>query len=188
MDFLSTPYSLEGYPMIVFYAIGLAGFLLVFFRPYWAFLFTVFCLAARNFHAAVFTRPPLLGPYCNLNDLLMWISLLALARWAIQEEDLWAPKVLVAILVINYLGAMQSFFQYGFIADVERPLWATAIFPVMFLVAANFINSHEKARHFYWALFIGALLAAAQHLYFVKYQLAALLSSISESNTKYSIS
>ena len=171
MEFLVTAYSMKGYPLIVFYAIGLTGFLLVVFRPYWAFLFAVFCLAARNFQAAVFTRSPLLGQYCNLNDLLMWIGLLALLRLAFQERELWAPKILVAILAINFFGAFDSLFEYGFIAHVQRSLWAAAIFPTMFLVAANLVSSQEKARYFYWALFTGALLAAIQHLFLVDSQI-----------------
>ena len=148
MDFLITAYSMKGYPLIVFYALGLSGFLLVVVRPYWAFLFAVFCLAARNFQAAVFTRPPLLEQYCNLNDLLMWIGLLALLRLAFQERDLWAPKILVAILAINFFGAFDSLTEYGFIAHVQRSLWAVAIFPAMFLVGRQFCQQPGKGPPF----------------------------------------
>jgi hypothetical protein len=173
MDFLITSYDIhQGYPLIVFYAIGLAGFLLVVVRPYWAFLFAVFCLAARNFHYAVFTRVPSLGMYCNLNDLLVWIALLAMVRLAFQERDLWAPRILVAILAIIFIGAFQSLYEYGFIVHVQRSIWAVAIFPAMFLVAANIVSSPGKARQFYWALLAGALVAACQHLLFIDYQFA----------------
>jgi hypothetical protein len=171
MEFLVTAYSMKGYPLIVFYAIGLTGFLLVGSRPYWAFLLAVFCLAARNFQAAVFTRAPLLGEYCNLNDLLMWIGLLAMVRLTFQERDLWAPKILLAILAINLLGAVDSLTEYGFSAHVQRSLWGAAIFPAMFLVGANLVSSQEKARYFYWALFAGALMAAIQHLFLVDAQI-----------------
>ena len=171
MEFLVAAYSMKGYPLIVFYAIGLTGILLVVFRPYGAFLLAVFGLAARNFHAAVYTRSDLLGQYCNLNDLLMWIGLLAMVRLALHERELWAPKILVAILAINLFGAFDALTEYGFTAHVQRSLWAAAIFPAMFLVAANLVSSQEKARSFYWALFAGALLAAIQHLFMVDAQI-----------------
>lgn len=167
MDFLIAAHSLKGYPLIVFYAVGLIGFLLVVARPYWAFLFAVFGLAARNFNGAVFTRSPLLGQYCNLNDLLLWIALLALIRLAFQTRDPWSPKIIWAILAINFLGAMQSIYVYGFIPDVERSIWAELIFPLAFLAAANFVDDAAKARDFYWALFLGAVVAALQHGTFI---------------------
>jgi len=77
MEFLTTitQNTHVGYPLIFFYLVAVVGIILVIFRPYWAFLFSLFCLAARNFHAAVYTRTLFFGPYLNLNDLLEWIAI-----------------------------------------------------------------------------------------------------------------
>jgi hypothetical protein len=170
----------KGYPVEVFYAAGFVGLALIVFRPYWAFLFAVFCLAGRNFHAAVFTRTEALGAFLNLNDLFMWICVLALGVFILKRKTFWAPKVLIALFIINYLAAMQSFFQYGFESEVLRAVWAAAIFPVMFLVGANLVTTEKDAYQIYWALFLGAVVAALQHLVFINIQLPMVVRPTSE--------
>jgi len=140
----------------------------VFFRPYWAFLFALFCLAARNFHAAVFTRPPFVGHYLNLNDLLLWIALFAMMFDMFRTRKmLFMPKILFAIFIIVFIGNVQSLFTFGLEEYVLRRIWSTAIFPILFLVSANMVRNEERARLFYWAFFGGAFAAAAQHMVFI---------------------
>lgn len=170
MDFLitATQYTHVGYPLIFFYLIALVGIVLAVFRPYWAFLFALFCLAARNFHAAVFTRPPIFGPYLNLNDLLLWIALFAMIFEILRTRKMiWMPKILFAIFVLVFIGDIQSLFKYGTEEHVLRRIWSTAIFPILFLVSANMVKNEERAKLFYWALFWGAVVAAIQHMYFI---------------------
>jgi len=171
MDFLAPPTQFQhfGYPIAIFYIVAFIGLGLLFFRPYWAFLFSLFCLAARNFHAAVYTRTEFLGPYLNLNDLLLWIALFALIVELLHKrKTLWMPKILAAIFVLLFVGDLQSIIKYGCAEEVLRRLWSTAIFPILFLVAANFVNDAERAHSFYWALFLGAVTASLQHLFFIK--------------------
>lgn len=170
MDFLTatSQYSQLVYPLIIFYLIGIIGIILVIFRPYWAFLFALFCLAARNFHAAVFTRIPIFGPYVNLNDLLLWIAIFAMFFELIRTKKmLWMPKILFAIFLLVFIGDVQSLFKYGTEEHVLRRIWSTAIFPILFLVSANMVKNEERARFFYWALFLGAVFAAVQHMFFI---------------------
>ncbi|HEC92923.1 MAG TPA: hypothetical protein ENI51_08045, partial [Candidatus Atribacteria bacterium] len=122
---LFPPYLVHaGYPLLVFYLIALVGFVLIIVRPYWALLFAVFCLASRNFHAAVFTRTPLLGPYVNLNDLLQWIAIFAMLFELFNtRKRIWAPKILLALFGLIIIGDLQSLLKYGFAENVLRRIW-----------------------------------------------------------------
>ena len=185
MEFLktSTQFSHLGYPLIVFYLVALVGFVLVIFRQHWALLFSLFCLASLNFHAAVFTRTLFFGPYLNLNDLLLWIALFAMLGECLRtRKRIWAPKILLAIFVLIIIGDLQSIIKYGFIENVLRRIWSTAIFPIMFLIAANVVYNTKRARLFYWALFSGVTIAAVSHMIYVysiiDYQANILYSQI----------
>jgi hypothetical protein len=171
MDFLGPPTQFQhfGYPLAIFYIVAFIGLGLLFFRPYGAFLFSLFCLSARNFHAAVDTRITFLGPYLNLNDLLLWIAFLALIIELLHKRKaLWMPKILAAIFALIFIGDLQSLVKYGFIEEVLRRIWSTAIFPILFLVGANLVNDEKRAHSFYWALFLGAVTASIQHMIFIK--------------------
>ena len=178
MKFLTTltQVSHAGYPFILFYFIACIGIVLIFSRPQTAFLFSVFCLAAKNFHAAVYTRTPFLGPYLNLNDLLLWIALLAMiTKYMKEREKIWAPEILLAIFGVVIIGDFQSLFMYGAKYQVLQRIWSTAIFPLMFLVGANMVKHEKEARDFYKILFIGVVFASIQHLYYVYFQQNVIL-------------
>lgn len=177
-----------GYPAFLFYLVAGIGLTLIFFRPFWAFLFSVFCLTARDFHAAVFARPSLFGPYVNLNDLLLWIALIALLVEIIRKKKkMWVPPILLAIFGLIIIGDFQSIFKYGFSENVLRRIWSTAIFPIMFFIAANMIYNTKRAKKFYWALFFGATLAAITHM-IVIYHRIALQGQITDPSTIRTIS
>jgi len=171
MEFLTTitQNTHVGYPLIFFYLVAVVGIILVIFRPYWAFLFAFFCLAARNFHAAVFTRTPFAGPYLNLNDLLLWITLFAMVFELIRTRKMvWMPKILFAIFILIIIGDIVSLFKYGTEGFVLRRIWSTAIFPILFLISANIVKNEKRAKLFYWVFFVGAVFAAIQHMIFIK--------------------
>lgn len=160
------------YPLIFFFIIGLIGFLLVFIKPYNAFLFSIFCLSARNFHAAVHTRSPITGVFLNLNDLLLWIAFFSMLMLYWQKrKKIWIPGILAAIFGIIIIGDIQSILRYGTAHQVLRRIWSTAIFPIMFLVGANMVQNEKKAGYLYKALFLGAMLAAMQHCFYVLYKI-----------------
>lgn len=180
MDFLTTQaqFTNVGYPLIYFYFIGFIGFALALFRPYWAFLFSLFCIAARNFHAAVFTRTPIFGPYLNLNDLLLWIALSAMFFELIKTRKIfWMPKILFAILILIIIGDIVSLFKYGTEEYVLRRIWSTAVFPILFFVSANMVKNGERAKSFYLAFFFGAVLASVQHMIFIRSATFASMSA-----------
>jgi hypothetical protein len=169
MEFLKTQTQFMhiGYSLIIFYMIAFIGFILIIIRPYYAFLFTLFCLSAKNFHAAVFTRTPFFGPYLNLNDLLLWLSFFGMIFELLKRRRIYIPKILLAIFGLLIIGDLQSLIKYGFIEEVFRRIWQTAIFPVLFLVSANMVTNIERAKLFFWSLFAGAIVASLQHLYYL---------------------
>jgi len=158
-----------GYPIILFYLIAIIGFLLIFIKPYWAFLFSAFCLAARNYHAAVFTRIPSLGPYLNLNDLLEWIAIIAMVVDMIKfRRKIWVPGILLIIFGLITIGDLQSLIKYGFEEEILRRIWSTSIFPIMFLISTNMVFNENRAKSLFWTLFLGAVFAAIQHIFFIQ--------------------
>ncbi len=167
MDFLdfSVQYLNLGYPPIIFYLLLAAGVLLLLFKPRWAFYFAIFCLAARDFQAAVFTRPTAFGSFLNMNDLLLWISVFAMLRYKLFKTRIWMPKILVLIFILIVIGAVQSIAKYGFGDSVLRPIWQSAVFPIMFFVGANMVDSADRAKSTYWMIFFGAVLASIQHVF-----------------------
>ncbi|HEB74537.1 MAG TPA: hypothetical protein ENJ03_04885, partial [Candidatus Desulfofervidus auxilii] len=84
------------------------------------------------------------------------------------RRKIWAPGVLLALFGLIIIGDLQSIFKYGLAENVMRRIWSTAIFPIMFLVSCNMVFSEDRARKSYWALFIGAVLAAIQHIIYVR--------------------
>jgi hypothetical protein len=170
----------QGYPEIVLILVAIIGAILVCFRPRWAFLFIVFGLACRNYDMAVFTRTSLLGEFLNLNDLFVWIALLAMVRMIWQEGIVWAPKILLLIIAILIVGTLQSFFQYGFDYGVIRAVWACWIFPLMMLVSCNMVKNTRDARLFYWTLFFGSVWAALHHFQYMQQQVTIGSVSIGE--------
>lgn len=173
------------YPTAVFYIVALIGFSLILIRPYWAFLFSLFCFSARNFHAAVFTRTALFGQYLNLNDLLLWIALFAMIfdLWR-RKETLWMPKILFTVFIIVVIGSIQSLVKYGTEEFVLRSIWSSAVFPLSFLASVNTVKNNERSVLFFWVLFVGATLAAVQHMIFLIYRtMPEVYSSISEVRT-----
>ncbi len=113
---------------------------------------------------AIKTRIPYLGEYLNLNDLLLWIAVLAMLRIVWRGQKIWVPNIVLAIIGIIVLGAFQALSQYGFHYLVMRDIWATCIFPLMFIVGANMLRNIQDARLFYWTLFLGSCGAALQHM------------------------
>jgi hypothetical protein len=168
----------QGYPAEVFYLAALIGVVLLLFRPRWALFFMVLGLAGRHFHMAAFTRIPVLGEFLNLNDLFLWTGFLAMARLVLENRRFWLPNILLALFGILLLGSFQVLFLYGFHRDVMQELWRSWIFPIAFLVGANLVRDNQDARLFFWALFLGALGAAVQHLVFIQYRIETYEASI----------
>ena len=179
--YLDAQVSQIGYPIILFYLVAIMGVILIFLKPSWAFLFSVFCLAARNYHAAVFTRIQPFGAYLNLNDLLEWIAIISMIIYSIKiKRKIWVPGILLVILGLIAIGNLQSLIKYGFEEEVLRRIWSTSIFPIMFLTSANMVFDENRAKRLYWALFLGAVFAAFQHMFFILDKIKFLVNNYAE--------
>lgn len=154
----------QGYPAAVIYVAAFIGVALMLYRPRWAFLYVVFCLAARNYHMAVYTRTPFLGEFLNLNDLFLWIGVGAMIISGLEKRKIWFPWILCIIIGILLLGTFQTLFLYGFHYQSLRETWAAWIFPIMFVVGITFVRDNYDARLFIWSLFLGSACAALQHM------------------------
>ena len=117
---------------------------------------------------AVFTRTPFIGEFLNLNDLFLWIGVLAAVRMIWQGKKLWAPKILVAIIAILVVGDFQAVFQYGFHYEVLQTIWWEWSFPLLMFAGAIMVRDEQSARYFYWALFLGSFGAALQHFVLIE--------------------
>jgi hypothetical protein len=162
------PFEIHGYPVEVFYVAAFIGLVLLLLRPKWAFFFSVFCLSMRHFYMAAFTRTPFLGEFFNLNDLFLWIGVLAMLRNVWNDKSIHMPPILAAIFGVITVGSFQVLYLYGLNHDVMQEIWRAWIFPIMFLVGANVVRENEDARPFFWVLFLGSLGAALQHLLFLQ--------------------
>ena len=168
MDFLYQQFPDKGYPISLFYGVLLVGGILIFLRPFYAFIFSVFGLAAKNFHAAVFTRTDVFGPYLNLADLLLWISFLSiLSQSFYNKKAITLPRILLCVVAVIFVASLQSIVSYGLEPYVMRSIWSVCIFPLAFLASNNIVRSEARAKYFYWALFLGAFFAAMQHMAFL---------------------
>jgi hypothetical protein len=166
--------QIQAYPLEIYYLCAFIGVVLVFYRPQWAFLFIVFCLAVRNYNMAVHTRTPFLGEFLNLNDLLLWIGVAAMIRTVWHSQSFWVPKILLLIISILIVGDFQAVYQYGFDNIVLKSLWASWIFALLFAVSTNMVRDIKDARLFYWTLFLGSLGAALQHVFFMQERLMGM--------------
>jgi hypothetical protein len=164
----------HGYPVEIFYSAAIIGLVLVIFRPRWAFLFIVFCLAIRHYKLSVFTRTPFFGEFLNLNDLFLWIGFLAMVRTTFHDQKIWIPNILLAIICINLLGDFQVLALYGFDHKVMQSCWGSWVFPILFATAVNMVRNENDARYFFWALFLGSLGAALQHMFFIQGRMSEL--------------
>ncbi len=124
--------------------------------------------------------PTLLGEFLNLNDLLLWIGVLATLKVA-WSSRFWFPNILLAIFAILIAGDFQVLFQYGFEYLTIRTIWATWIFAIMFAVSANMMVNDRDARPFVWALFLGSVGGAVHHLLFIQSEVAVALNLLGES-------
>jgi len=174
MPFLFEQFPTSGYPLLLYYSVGLVGISLLLLNPFYAFLLSVLGLSAKNFHAAILTRTEWAGPFLNLADLFFWIGIAAGLAKIIRSAKVRAMPAFFWVLCGLLLVAVgQSLYLYGFETFVLRNLWSVAIFPVSFFLSANMAAGERQAKSIYWALFAGATLAALQHAVFLSGSAAA---------------
>lgn len=156
---------LSAYPVELFYVVLVIGLGLALFSPYKAFLFSVFGLSARHLAASVQTRI-FLGPYFNLNDAFIIIGIAALfVRIVVQRKPLRFPLPAAILFVILIISIVNGYFAVGdFDINVVRYSKYSLIFPILFLLSANFISDSKSAKEFFFVLLAGGITASLQHI------------------------
>ena len=160
--------EIQGYPQFVILVVLGIGIPLAMLKPYKAFLLAVVLLTAGN--ATIFnqTRTSLLGPYLNLGDACLLVSIVALFfdRYR-YKKPLRVPQVVPLILFALTISALQSFWKLGWTYETARAYrWALEL-PIAFFIGANLVDTPARAKALIGALLCGAVLAALQHLYYV---------------------
>ncbi|HPO44280.1 MAG TPA: O-antigen ligase family protein [Spirochaetota bacterium] len=170
MDFLTQQVFSSGYPPWLIYLAVLAVLPLVFFRPWYAFLVSLFFFSARNTQAAVLTRTPFFGPYLNANDAFLWIAFFSAFAYLLQKKKVILPAKRIGWVFLPLLiGDLQSLALYGAEEYVLRAIWGSSIFPLMFFIGAIMMDSPAKFKSFFWVLFVGNVVGAIQHIVFLSF-------------------
>jgi len=154
---------------------------LAFFRPFKAFLMVVFLTAAANADAFTYTRTPFLGPYFNANDACLLVALLAMISYRIMPKvvgkynvtnKIMIPSPARWVLVVLLIGFVQSWFVMGWTYEGLRALrWAVTL-PLYFIITATMVDKSNKVMPFLLALFVGSLVSAFEHFFFVQSRLS----------------
>lgn len=159
---------MTGYPSITIIIVLLVGLFLAIRNPYRAFLLSVLVIGAGNAKELNLTRTTLLGPYLNLTDICLLVALFALlCECLLRRMPPRMPRILLFILIVLSIGALQSFAVFGWDYETLRSLRWAIQFPLAFFLAANFITNPHRVKLFITTLFVAAVLAAAQHFYYV---------------------
>jgi hypothetical protein len=161
----------SGYPTYFLSAVIIIGIILIIVRAYWAFLFSVVLCGTFNFSMAVTTRYELLGPYFNIYDALFIIALLSIIRDS--ESSPWIlPRPIVWVLFVIILGILQTLFYHNINYILLRSMRWSITFPLAFFIGANAVINQARAKPFFYAIVIGAVLNAI--LSFVDYKSMAM--------------
>ena len=159
-----------GYPLwVVLTAILIAAVLLVFNR-YWAFLFCSFGLLAPNYKYYVFTRLPFCGPIINFFDVFIVFGTIA----ALMEPNpKWKKKhaVLILILLVIFISFSLGMIQFGNTSNGVYLIFRNAKYalclPLVWFIAAKFLNSRQRFVHFLILLFLANAFQSFRHIFFV---------------------
>lgn len=151
---------------IILPIIILVGLYLIIFKPYWAFLFATFVPLCFSMQTSTFARIEALGPYFNLYDACLVISLLAcLTDRFINKKSFRFPKVALAIITILTIGLLNSMLRLGLTYGVIRSFrWAIGL-PLLFIIAANLVDDERRVKLLLVTLIAGTVMAEAQHFF-----------------------
>lgn len=140
------------------------GMVLMIFRPYWAFLFGIFVLAATSINVAVM-RTRELGAYFQLADACILVMIMA-SLWE-RKRALLIPAPTVILSAVLIMGFLNSLMQLGPTYGALRSLRWCITFPLLLLLAANVVQDERKVRSLLLTLVLAATVAEAQHLFTV---------------------
>lgn len=154
-----------GFTIFILLAIGIT---LAVWKPFRGYLFSLFIPVALPIPTMTFTRFEGLGPYFNLYDACLVVMLTSVAVKAGRSQAISRlPMVPLAMLGVLFLGVIITTMHYGFYYETLRALrWGINV-PLYFLGAFVMLRDERRHSSLLLTLFLGAVIAELQHLYFV---------------------
>jgi hypothetical protein len=138
------------------------GLILVFIRPYFAYLCSIFIPLACGTFVVLVTRTEELGPYFNLYDACLLVAIMAFV--VDTKPKISLPRPALAIIVVLTIGLVTSIIHLGIAYGVFRALrWAITL-PLQFILAANLVYNEKRVRSLLLTLFLAAIVAEFQHI------------------------
>ena len=145
-----------------------AGVIIIFFRPYWGFLFAIFLNLIFGTEILFWLRIPGIGPYFNLNDVCMYLAILALiVEWRHPRYSFILPNLILVIMVVILIGFFNSFLRYPNDYYALRGFrWALHL-PVYFVVGANLVRGEERIKQLLLTIVFAGCVASLQHIFWI---------------------
>jgi hypothetical protein len=156
---ISTALGWVGIGFVLF--VGLA---LLFFRPYWAFLFGLFVCTAASLNTGIM-RTEELGAYFNLADACVLVMIMACLCEKKRALLIPAPAIILSAVLI--MGLLNSLTYPGLAYYGLRAFRWGITLPLLIFLAANLVQDQHKVRSLLLTLVLAAICAEAQHLLIV---------------------
>jgi hypothetical protein len=140
------------------------GLIMMIFRPYWAFLFGVFILAATSINVSVM-RTEELGAYFQMTDAC--IVVMIMASLLEKKRALLLPAPFVILTAVLLMGFLNTLLHLGLTYGMLQGLRWAIFLPLLIFLAANVLQDERKVRSLLLTLVLAAIVAEAQHLLLV---------------------
>ncbi len=164
---------MEGFPWFVIPVVFAAGIILSIFRPLLAYLFALFIILSIKNSLLVYTRMPALGPF-NLRDTCIVVMIIAFFAntFSTRSRIKW-PKPAVAILVVLFIGFLNSGCRYGFNYYTIRGLRNAIVLPTLFIITANLVKPRDVVLLFKTVL-LGAITSSIWQILYITKRFASI--------------
>jgi hypothetical protein len=155
------------YPPELLTLILVFGISLAFFRPFMAYLFSIFVTMSANYSMMTFTRLPGTGEYFNAHDACLLIVLVAALSYAFKVRKVIIHPVLLLISTILGIGFAMALSYDTNISDLLRPLrWAITL-PIYLWSSSLLVDSQERLQRTLFTILLASLCASIQHFFYV---------------------
>jgi hypothetical protein len=158
-----------GYPLVLLVLFLAVGIPLALFRPFAAFLLSIFITMSANFSMMTFTRMPGLDEFFNAHDACLLVAALAALVYSLKTRRIFIHPLVVPLVLVLLIGA---FISLSYVTDAPfgansasllRPLRWALTFPIYLLCGAWIIDSPSRMQQFLLVVFIASVTAAFHH-------------------------
>jgi hypothetical protein len=160
-------YFFFSYDWVMIAAALLIGFILIIFKPYWAFLFAIFISISQSQHTMTFTRFAEKMQYFNFYDACMLIAILAFIKEGVFNNQLKVPKMALVILMVLFISLFNRGFDTGITSGALRIFRFGLDLPILFILAATMVNDEKRVRSLLITLIAATFCAVIQNLFLI---------------------